>query len=165
VKIYENRGALPRAFIVHQTEVVANDTQAVTVMQNPQFDPQQTMVRTAATGENPGLITSGDAPSEDTATIVSYAPERVVIEANLNSPGWLVLTDSYYPGWQATVGGQPVDIMQANILFRAVPLPVGEHTVVFEFAPQSVRVGALISGLSLLGIAIALVVVGKKKRG
>ena len=85
------------------------------------------------------------------------------IEANLNSPGWLVLTDAYYPGWQATVNGQPADILPVNVLFRAVSLPEGEHTVVFEFAPDSVRLGVLISGLSLLGIAIALVVVGRKK--
>jgi uncharacterized membrane protein YfhO len=84
--------------------------------------------------------------------------------ASLNSPGWLVLTDTYYPGWQASVDGQPADIAQVNVMFRAVALPAGQHRVVFEFKPRSVQMGAWISGLALTGViaALTILVLGHK---
>jgi hypothetical protein len=90
------------------------------------------------------------------ARIISYEPERVVIEANLGSEGYLVLTDAYYPGWRAEVDGKKQPILRAYILFRAVYLPEGEHTVEFIYDPISFKVGAAISLVSLLCVSIGL---------
>jgi uncharacterized membrane protein YfhO len=73
------------------------------------------------------------------------------------------LTDAYYPGWQASLNGRPVDILPVDILFRAVPVPAGEHTLVYEFKPRSVYLGAGISGLALLALVVGLVVTFRKQ--
>ncbi|MBE7552429.1 MAG: YfhO family protein [Anaerolineales bacterium] len=156
VKIYENRGVLPRAFVVHQAEIVANEDEAIAAMQNPAFDPARTMVRLRRGEEPVGLQTSGQPSPQDQVAILAYAPERVEIKATLASPGWLVLTDTYYPGWQATLDGNPAEILPVNIMFRAVEVPAGEHTVVFEFKPRSVVMGAWVSGGALVASALAL---------
>jgi len=84
--------------------------------------------------------------------------------------GYLVLTDTFYPGWQATVDGEPAEILPADHAFRAVSLEAGEHTIRFEYRPLSFRVGAWVSlGAGLL-LAAALIggrrrPVGRENRG
>ena len=65
--------------------------------------------------------------------------------STLEQDGYLVLTDAYYPGWIATVDGQPAHIERADILFRAVKVPAGQHRVEFRYQPQSFAIGAVIS--------------------
>ncbi|MCK6626998.1 MAG: YfhO family protein [Anaerolineae bacterium] len=156
VKIYENRAALPRAFVVHQTQVVGSDDEAIVFMQSPAFDPAATLVRLRQGNEPVGPISAGQPSPNDRAAIVKYEPERVEIAVTLDSPGWLVLTDAYYPGWQATVDGQPAEILPVNIMFRAVAVPEGEHTVMFEFRPRSVWLGVWVSGGALVILVAGL---------
>ena len=68
-------------------------------------------------------------------------------------PGYLVLTDAYYPGWTATVDGQPAEIERADIMFRAVKVPAGQHRVELRYQPQSFSLGLLIS----IGTVVVLV--------
>ncbi len=70
---------------------------------------------------------------------------------------WLLITDTWYPGWQATVNGKPVPVLQANGAFRAVPIPSGEAVVEMRFQPRSVQTGMSLSVLSLI---VALLVQG-----
>lgn len=156
VKIYENLEVLPRAFITHQAERVTDAGHALEVMQAPAFDPRQTVALMHRPGERSGLVVAGRSSSQDQAVITHYEPERVEIQAVLTSPGWLVLTDTYYPGWLALVNGQPAEIEPANLLFRAVELPAGEHNLVFEFRPPTVWVGGGVSGLSFLLLGAGL---------
>ncbi|MCS7301151.1 MAG: YfhO family protein [Fimbriimonadales bacterium] len=68
--------------------------------------------------------------------------------------GWLLITDTWYPGWRATVNGQPVPLLRANGAFRAVPVPSGEAIVEMRFLPRSFVVGALLSSVSLALVAL-----------
>jgi hypothetical protein len=164
VKVYENLSVLPRTFIVHQTQIVNSNEQAIALMKAPHFDPAQTVVRLRQGDEQTGPVIAGQPSTRDSATIVSYQPERVEIAAQLNSEGWLVLTDAYYPGWQAMVDDQPVDIQPVNVLFRAVSVPAGQHTVMFEFKPRSLKWGAYISGVSLGATLLGLMMMGPKRK-
>jgi uncharacterized membrane protein YfhO len=65
-----------------------------------------------------------------------------------------VLTDAFFPGWQATVDGQPAAIVRADFALRGVSVPAGRHQVVFEYTPASFRLGAAISGGALLVLTI-----------
>ncbi len=75
----------------------------------------------------------------------------MVVEAAAPTPAWLVLTDTYYPGWRATVNDRAVPVAVANYAFRAVPVPAGASTVVFSYEPTSYRLGLFIG---LLGLAL-----------
>jgi uncharacterized membrane protein YfhO len=90
---------------------------------------------------------------KDAAEIVSYEPERVEIETSSPRDGYLVLSDTYRPGWSALVDGAPSTLWRAQTAFRAVAVPSGKHRVVFLYRPGSLRAGAAVSGLALLALA------------
>ncbi len=71
----------------------------------------------------------------NSAKIKSWRPGEIVVEVVAGGPGVLVLHDTYYPGWTATVDGNPAPILRAEVLFRGVEVPAGHHTVVFRFEP------------------------------
>ena len=71
-----------------------------------------------------------EAPQPYPAVVLSVATDR---------PGLLVLHDLYYPGWEATVDGKATPVLRANLLFRGVEVPAGEHRVEFTFRPLSAR--------------------------
>jgi hypothetical protein len=83
--------------------------------------------------------------SSGTATIVEDKRNRVVIDTQNEGEGLLVLSDNYYPGWEARIDGSRVDILRANRTMRAVPVPAGNHVVVFEFKPNSLIYSSYLS--------------------
>jgi len=108
-----------------------------------------------------GSETSGSPQPSDRVEIVRYEPETVVIHTELASPGWVLLTDTDYPGWAAEIDGTPAPIIPADIQFRAVAVPAGSHTLTFRFQPRSVRWGVWLSALGLL--AMAALFMGKRQ--
>ncbi len=91
------------------------------------------------------------------ASITESTPERVTVQVNARTNGRLTLRDTCYPGWVALVDGAPASIECVDAMFRAVQTPAGEHTVVFSYAPQSVRIGLAISAAGVaLFIAMLL---------
>lgn len=152
--IWENHDALPRAFIVHGAEV-ADDSDSFTRMQDASFDPRQT----ALLSEGRPLSLSERRGSQDVAVIGQSESERVTISVQTDTPGYLILLDSWYPGWSASVDDSPAPIHRVDALFRAVPIDPGSHKVVFVYQPQSLILGAGISLASLvltIGIAVAM---------
>ena len=147
VTTLENRDMLPRAFIVHAAEI-ANDEQTLARLRDPAFRPAKLVLLS----DGAPLRALDDAPNRatDQAVIVEYAPERIVIQAQTERAGYLILTDTFYPGWEARLDGQSVPIHRADYMFRAVRLEPGEHTVVFEYHPPTLWWGAVISGVSVI---------------
>ncbi len=90
-------------------------------------------------------------------------PERVAVSVVTDRSAWLVLVDTDYPGWEATLDGQRVAIRRANGAFRAVEVPAGRHEVAFMYRPLSLRVGAAISGTAL-AVCIGLVSRASRRR-
>ena len=76
------------------------------------------------------------------AQVVKYAAEEVVVAVETSEPAYLVLSDSYYPGWSATLDGEEIPIHKADVAFRAVAVPAGEHQVVFRYLPTHFWVGS-----------------------
>jgi hypothetical protein len=161
VKIYENVEALPRALCVGSAHGVASDDEALTYMQRPEFDPGREVV---INNSQQSSVASDRAISSPQSTVnsvachlVTYEPERVVVETNVATDGYLLLTDAYYPGWTATVDGQPAAIERADILFRAVKMPAGQHHIEMRYEPRSFEIGAVASvgaWLVLMGAGI-----------
>jgi len=151
VKIYENLNVLPRAFLLANWQWQPDETAVLAAMQSPDFDPRQTAVLLGS-GEDRQDLT-GLQDLSGLATIESYAPEKVVIRTDAPQDALLLLTDADYPGWQATVDGQPAAIIPADGLFRGVVVPAGAHEVVFTFVPRSLVNGRI---LSMVGIGVLL---------
>jgi hypothetical protein len=167
VKVYQNLGALPRAFVVHQARVTGSDAQAVDWLSDPRFDPGQEVLLapdSASTFSGQYSAPATEGPSE--TDIIRYDPERIDLQASLETPGYLILTDAFYPGWQAEVDGRPVPILRADVYFRAIALDSGEHTVTFQYSPPSAlwgfRVGSAAWLVWVLAVAAATLRAGRK---
>ncbi len=158
VAIWENKNALPRAFIAHAA-TVANDDAAFARLRDPSFQPEREVLLSEG-GELRDV-----APARDSVEIATYKSGRVAIKATTDQPGYLVLADSWYPGWNALVDGRSAPIHRADVLFRAVRIEPGTHDIEFEYRPLSFAVGATISAISLLialGIPVFYLRYGKK---
>jgi hypothetical protein len=179
--LYENRATLPRAFAVPSYTFASDVPATLSAMLPATFDPATTVVLLESPDTPPltpphetGRKQSTSPPSAGetggghlaAVDVITYEPTHVVVEADLSSPGWLVLSDTYYPGWEATVDGRPTPIYRANGCVRAVPLEGGKHEVVFRFRPRAFYWGALISGASaVLWVTIWLLLKYKKVPG
>ncbi len=144
VAVMENLSVLPRAFVVHRAERV-NDAQILARLQADDFDPAQTALLADA---DPAPLAAPAATTASTARIVEYKPERVVIAVEASVPGYLILADSWYPGWIASVDGAPAPVERADFIFRAVRVNAGAQTVVFEYRSASFYAGAAISAVA-----------------
>ena len=91
----------------------------------------------------------------EAAWIVSRSPTRVTVEAAATRVGYLVLGESWAPGWLAWVDGRPAPILRANLIHRALPLPAGRHRVEFRYRPTAFRLGLYVS-VTALAVLLAL---------
>ena len=150
-----NPTALPRAWVAYGWRPARGSTDALaatlaSTTDSLRDDPVIEGARTPPTGPT---------PTGSVASVVDNSANRVTVRALAERPGYLVLDDSAYPGWQVTVDGRATSWHPANENFRAVPIPAGAHTVVFRYRPASVIDGAIVSVLSILAL-IALAVAG-----
>lgn len=136
VKIYENLDVMPRAFFVSDARAFPDDWQgtedALAAMRDPAFDPRRQVVFNT---DSPPRGTLPVPFAEAEVTISEYTATRVTIQVETETPGYVVLTDAYAPGWQA----EDRPVLRANVMFRAVPVPAGQTTVVLRYdAPSAV---------------------------
>jgi hypothetical protein len=111
-----------------------------------------------------GFRGASDTDVSSRVRFVRNDPEHLVIRVSAAERGFLLLADQYFPGWKATVDGRPTPIARANHAFRLVEVPAGESTVEFRYAPWTVRLGAWVSGLTLLGVGAALALSVARRR-
>jgi hypothetical protein len=152
-QIFENKTALPRAFLVNSYVVESNPQKILDAMFSPNFNLRNEIVLE----QNPDVKLGG----QGTATIKNYSPDKISIETNSTGNNFLFLSDSYYPGWQAYVDGKETQIYRADFAFRAIVVPGGKHNVEFNYNPLSFNSGTLAAILGLL-IIIMLAIVSKR---
>jgi hypothetical protein len=146
-KVFVNPSAAPRAFVTYLVRPAPAPNDLLRVLSRRDFDP---LVQSFAEGA-PFSFAVG-APRGHPATFVRDDETEVELEATLERPGLVVLADSFYPGWHATVDGRPAPIWATNHLFRGVPTGAGTHRIRFVYAPTSVRLGAAASVLALVAV-------------
>jgi hypothetical protein len=147
--LYRSGTALPRAFLVHAARV-ASDEEALAAFVNP----TQPLRHTALLAQGEPL--RGPGCQGSTARISREGRAWVEVELEACGPGYLVLSDWFYPGWEATRDGASVPVLRADALLRAVPVPSGAHTVRFAYRPGSFWLGALLSGMALGALVLVL---------
>ena len=135
---------MPRAFVIHEAVFSDNDSDVLIGLKNSSFDWKKTVILSGK-GSNIHF------PSTDSKVrIYDYKPNDIKIQVMSPQPGFLVLTDTYYPGWNAYINGTKVDIFRANYAFRAIKIDPGNHYIEFKYEPISVYLGGIISLISLL---------------
>jgi hypothetical protein len=156
-RIYRNDSAMPQAHVVHKARVVEEKAKRLSLLLDPSFDPRSEVLlgREPASAVVPETKADRDKASLIVPSVLRDGPQSVRVQVSMPQAGYLVLNDVYYPGWRATVDGQPTEILPANHAFRAVALTQGEHTVTFEYAPSSFRLGLWITVGALLLLAAA----------
>jgi uncharacterized membrane protein YfhO len=117
-----------------------------------QIDPKNTVFLHEAP---PDWIrnTEGEA-TEGRVAITLYSPDEIHMAVEAPTDGFVVLSEVYYPGWRAEIDGNPTKILRGDYLLRVVPVPKGPHKIRVYFSPGSLRLGAIITLLTL-GTAIA----------
>jgi hypothetical protein len=163
LKVYENKNYLPRYFLVDKFKVVKDAADFSEVLVSKDFDPGSTVLLEEAPEIKPAppaLNEGGPGSVEVTGLTLNTVTLRVRAER----PSILVAGDSFYPGWKVYVDGQKRKILKGNLVLRAVPLEKGVHDVRFVYKPNSFRIGAAISLLTLAGICTAGVLKRRRRR-
>lgn len=157
IYLYQNQKPVFRYGLVYQAQMAKGSV--IDLVTNPDFDPGKQVVLE----EEPPLRPAGQdfagqaliANSQlsivnSRAEMTRYEDVEVEIKTSSDEPGFLVLADTYYPGWHAYVEGKEVKIYRANYGFRAVEVPSGEHKVEWRYEPTYFRLGLLISVVTLV---------------
>ncbi|HEX9015363.1 MAG TPA: YfhO family protein, partial [Chloroflexota bacterium] len=158
--LYRNRLALPRVLIVPAAETAASSADALAKIQSPGFDPRKTVI---LEGTRAPVRASNESEEGGEATIRSRGPNSLSLSVSTASPGFLLLNELSYPGWNAYVDGRRVTVWRANYLFRAIEVPPGEHDVEFRFEPDSLKLGLALTA-STLALLLAAAVLRLKFR-
>lgn len=154
-RIVERAQALPRALVVGRARCAG---EAETIQ----------LIRTGAVDFRSEVILADcQAPprAEPAAGVVEMLPgaddDRLRLAVTSSGPGYLVVNDTWFPGWRATVSGVETPVLRANHAFRAVRVPAGRHEVEFRFRPRGFAVGLAVS-LAALAIVLGLALVSAR---
>jgi len=139
VFVHQLKNPLSRAFVVGDRILASETSQIVPMVLSPNFDPSRTVIL-----EEPSPVGEPEARGSF-ITWERDDPQEIILKVQMKGNGYLVLSDTFYPGWNATVDGQPARILKANSNFRALWLTKGEHGVDFVYEPRSFRLGLMVS--------------------
>lgn len=150
IKIYQNLRVLPRAFMVYQFDFTASYADAQEMIRQPGFDLRNRIVLEEPVPDNYRGQSLESKEDNAYAEILSYEPNKVIIETKTDKPGMLVLSDIYYPDWKVKVDDEPAHIYRVDGLIRGVFVNQGVHKVVFYYQPMSFFAGVALAGISLI---------------
>jgi hypothetical protein len=149
VRVYAMGDPFPRAWIVHNVEVIPDAKEALSRLGANEFDLNQ-----AAVVAEPLDARFSGATGDSTAQVTAFAPSRITVEVNAIEKGLLVVSEMYYPGWRVSVDDQPARLIRTNVTLRGVPIPEGHHTIHMWYAPVTAWLGLVISGLAVVLIIV-----------
>ncbi len=154
---------VPRAGVVADAQVVGGADEALAALLEPGFDPRRTVILEAPPGKPdtrqpvrraaaPGVVWLHQGPNSSRLSVTSAAP------------GWLVVLESWDPGWRATVNGRAVSVDPANFAFQAIRIPAGTSTVKLDYRPPQVLWGAAASGTTTAAILVTVGIDTRRRR-
>ncbi len=157
--VYENLTPLPRAFLVGNSRTYATDEDAWNAVIAPTFDPRTTAHLTSPPDSTDTPPTLNNGAPQGSVNLTRPNDDELIATVETDREAILVLSEVAYPGWRATVDGQPTPVYTADYTFRGVRIPPGQHTVRIAFEPPLWRLGWLIStatagALVLLGTVV-----------
>jgi len=131
-----------RGYVVYDAQAVGSEDEAIQVLGDA---PHRVGDRVVLTAPKAGWEIrdswSGDEPPANEVSLIEYKPGSAKWQVRTEGPGYFVVSDADYPGWQAYLDGKHVPHYRANAAFRALKVPSGQHSVEFRFRPVSVYAG------------------------
>jgi hypothetical protein len=155
LQLYDFNPNARRAYVVPEALMGPDVNWQIQGMFMERFDPGRGVL--VSEPPPPAAGTPGPAVAAS-ATFVEDGYHRVVINAGSPGDGYLALSDTYNSDWRVDVDGRPAPMMRVNGLFRGVHLTQGAHVVTFTYHPTTFYVGAAISAITALGLALACVI-------
>jgi hypothetical protein len=162
IKIYRNSDVFPRAFLVHRVEMAKDGETAFNRVMA--LGPELRRVGVLEGVPNPLTAIQPLKEAEgkdDRVQVTRYSAGQVKIHVETSSPGFIILGDTYSPGWKAHVDGKRVPVYRADYLLKAVPVERGNHRIVFYYRPLSFLVGL---GSTFISGVIIFWFFGKRKK-
>ncbi len=160
VELFENLKFMPRAWFVRRQvtypqEDVLRTIKSGRMKDGSAFDPADAALfaREDYGGRDVALPAIGD-PTGASVQITRYQPQRIELRTSNQQPGFLVLSETYYRGWEAWIDGKRAPVERANYALRGLSVPAGDHSIEFVFRAHSFRNGA---AWSLLGILLLFI--------
>lgn len=145
IYLYKNLSALPRAYAAGDYKIATTVGQFRENLEDENYDPSKTIILE----QDPNFQKTASSDT-NTVSIIEDKNTKVTLTANLKSDSLVVLSDSFYPGWQAKVDGQVTKIMAANINSRATVVKKGSHLIEFSYSPDGLKFWSSISIASLI---------------
>lgn len=150
--MYLNKSCIERAFVVDKVKTVESEDEYIKAIISPEFNPEEEVViKNVYHGFD---LRKKGKNCKRKVKIVKYSPQEVVIYTDLANPGFLVLSDTYYPGWSVFVNGKEDKIYRVNYLLRGVYLQPGKHKIRFIYNPKNFKFGILASYVIILLIFV-----------
>jgi hypothetical protein len=171
-QILRNKSALPRAWVVHSARLQpvaptqrAREQLMDTLLYHNDpflFDPmrielnvrESAIIETGEVGSLRRFAPGTGVNARESVKFVVYEPQRIELEARLESPGFVILADTFYPGWRLEIDGKPATIHRANRLMRGAAVTAGIHRLVYRYDPLSFRIGLGMSGVGVFVLGI-----------
>lgn len=148
--LYVNNKLLPRAYIVQNSIVINNENKIIDLIKKG-IDFEKFVIL------KKGPIVSNKLSTKSKVNIQFYSPNKIIVRVDTDQPGFLVLSEVWYPGWKAYINGKETEIFTADYILRAINITRGKSYIVFSYQPNSVKIGVIIS---LISIAILFVITG-----
>ena len=158
--LLENPHYLPRAFAVHQAQVLTSKDAIFSTLLSPDFDPREIVI---VERELPVDFLAKRSTQQALSSqlsrveITEYRNRTIHLRADMADDGFLMLSEKFYPGWKAFVDREQTDIYKANYTFQAIYVPKGSHDITFKFQPTQFLTGlwiTILTGIGLLGFFI-----------
>ena len=149
-KVYEKPAYCPRAWVVRNVVVEPSHDKLVKRIQDGGFDPLQV----AFVSERPEVQFDAEATDASQVTFGRYQEDGMELTVTAPSPGLLVLSEVYYPGWEATVNGRATHIYKVDGLLRGIIVSGGENRIVLRYRPRWFLAGIILTALAFAGTSI-----------
>lgn len=163
LRVFERPYALPRAWAVRDVRVAATDDQDLDLTLHVPEPGATAVVRRplALPIQGPSL------PRDQRETWTRYTPADRELDVTVTDNALLVVSEPWYPGWEASMDGRPAPIIQTDYAFQGIEMPAGTHRVVFRFRPTALFRGAALGAVALLLTVVAVtldLVIGRRAR-
>jgi hypothetical protein len=157
--IAEDVRAAPRVLVPRRVIVTSGEAASRRVIAGAGFDPRTMAVVERRQPGAPGLAAGGRRAGDSAfAAITSEGNARVTLRADLARRGLVVLDESLMPGWSVRVDGRPARALRVDDVMRGVVVPAGRHRVEWSYAVPGLRLGAIVSALTLAALVATLAV-------